>query len=165
MLGGGGATGWWWRCSTSSDGLQPPAALLTPATPAPARSERAASRQRWSRWSKSSTLRPFPPQTPAELAFRMPRRAAATTAAAHTSVLPHGPQRYRVNIFRKSATLPAWFWECWYCRCCRCTCCCCAWGTCWVCGCCWMYPTVLCCGRLVCKNVDVVPPCTWFICG
>lgn len=87
---------------------------------------------------------------------------------AHLRVLaPRGPRHYRVNMFRKSATLPVWFWECWYCRCCRCTCCCCAWGTCWVCGCCWMYPTVLCCGTLVCKNVDVVPLCTspWFICG
>lgn len=101
------------------------------------------------------------PDAGVELRFLMPRRAAAQAATAHTS----GPQHYRVNIFRKSATLPAWLWECWYCRCCRCTCCCCAWGTCCVCCGCWMYPTVLCCGTLVCRNVDVVPPCTspWFI--
>lgn len=79
----------------------------------------------------------------------------------------NSPQHYRVSIFRKSETLPVWFWECWYCLCCCCACCCCACGTCCVCGCCWMYPTVLCCGTLVCKNVDVDPPCTspWAICG
>lgn len=128
-------------------------------------------------WCFTSTVKPLEqvfhtssipaPEAGAELDFLMPRRAAANTAAADASVLHRGPQHYRVNIFRKSATLPVWFWECWYCRGCRCTCCCCAWGTCCVWGCCWMYPTVLCCGTFVCKNVDVVPPWTspWFICG
>lgn len=101
--------------------------------------------------------------------FLMPRHAAAYTATTQReiSALKHSPQHYRVSIFRKSETLPVWFWECWYCLCCCCTCCCCACGTCCVCGCCWMYPTVLCCGTLVCKNVDVDPPCTspWAICG
>lgn len=101
-------------------------------------------------------------------AFLMPQHAAAypATTQREISALWHSPQHYRVSIFRKSETLPVWFWECWYCLCCCCACCCCACGTCCVCGCCWMYPTVLRCGTLVCKNVDPDPPCTspWVIC-
>lgn len=163
--------GWWWRSSTSpritgGDGgaaeAPPPRLCSSPrwTPPALARSEWAASRRRWSHWSKFSHTSsiPGPPDAGGKLHFLMRRTPQCSTTV---------PRHYRVNIFRKSATLPAWFWECWYCRCCRCTCCCCAWGTCCVCGCCWMYPTVLCCGTLACKNVDAVPPCTspWFICG
>ena len=123
-------------------------------------SEQAASHQK-GHYRRFATFQHFSCRTWRQVWLPTPQRAAANMAATQreTSALWQSPQRYRVSIFRKSETLPVWFWECWYCLCCCCGC---------ACGCCWMYPTVLCCGTLVaCKNAGVEPPCTspWVICG